>query len=319
MLYENQLFKDKIKYDICSSMSKLVFYIIYPFIWLLSKAPFFILYAISDFIYFIIYYLIGYRKELVMKNLHLSFPEKSEKELLRIRRKFYAHFVDIFMEMVKTFTISQDELAKRFKFKNVSVLNDLTKENKSMIVLGSHYGNWEWVISLVAYITNASAFATYTRINNKILEEKIKSTRERFGGFMVLKKNTIKNMIENYNNNNVCIYGLLSDQSPQMSRAYYWSDFMGVRVPIHTGAEMLAKKFDFAVVNMEVSKIKRGYYEVSFELLTEKPNDFPDYEITDIYLKKLEKQIRNDPSCYFWTHNRFKHMGKKETIRKKKE
>ena len=291
-------------------MSKLIFYIIYPFIWLLSKAPFFILYAISDFIYLIIFYIIGYRKQIIMRNLRLSFPEKSDKELFRIRRKFYSHFVDIFMEMIKTFTISEKEIAKHFIFKNVSVLNNLTKENKSIIVLGSHYGNWEWGVSLGSLITNAYSYATYTKINNKILEDKIKSTRERFGGFMVLKKDTIKSMITNYNNDLVCVYGLLSDQSPQMSKAYYWSEFMGVRVPIHTGAEMLAKKFNFAVVNMEVIKVKRGYYEVDFELITDKPNDLPDFQITDLFIKKLEKQIRDNPSYYFWTHNRFKHKGK---------
>ncbi len=304
------MFKDKIKYDICNNMSKLIFYIIYPFIWILSKAPFFILYAISDFIYLIIFYIIGYRKKIVMRNLRLSFPEKSNKELFKIRRVFYSHFVDIFMEMIKTFTISKKELAKRFKFNNVSVLNDLTKEKKSVIVLGSHYGNWEWVVSLGAYITNATAFATYTKINNKTLEKKIKTTRERFGGFMVLKRNTITNMIANNKNNLVGIYGLLSDQSPQISKAYYWSEFMGVRVPIHTGAEMLAKKYDYAVVYMEINKMKRGYYEISFELLTDKPKDFPDYKITDVFLEKVEKQIRANPNFYFWTHNRFKHKGK---------
>jgi len=297
-------------------MQKLAYYIVYPFIWLLSKAPFFILYAISDFIYVVLFYFIGYRKKLVLHNLQLSFPEKSDKELKRIRKKFYAHFVDIFMEMIKTFTISKIEMEKRFKVKNLNVLSDLTAKSKSIIIMGSHYGNWEWVVSLGGEIKNASTYSTYTKINNKILEEKIKSTRERFGGFMVLKRDTIKNMIANTKNNLTSIYGLLSDQSPQLSKAYYWSEFMGVRVPIHTGAEVLAKKYNCALVYMEISKIKRGYYEVNFELLTEQPKKYLNFQITEIYLRKLEKKIRENPNYYFWTHNRFKHRGKEKLTSK---
>ncbi len=292
-------------------MQKLVFYIVYPFVWLLSKAAFPVLYIISDFVFFLVYYLIGYRKELVLRNLQRAFPEKTQGELRVIRRKFYHHFVDVFMEMFKTFTISKKQMRKHYKFKNLSLLEDLAKKGKSMIVVGSHYGNWEWVVSLNLH-TSVKAYATYTKINNKIFENKIKSTRERFGGFMVLKEDTIANIITNYRNKTIGIYGLLSDQSPQLSRAYYWKDFLGVRVPIHTGAEMLAKKYDCAYVNMQVKKVKRGYYETEFELLAENPNGFPDYQITDIFLKKLEKQIREKPEYYLWTHNRFKHEGKEK-------
>ena len=147
-------------------------------------------------------------------------------------------------------------------------------------------------------------------MSNKTLENKIKKTRERFGINMILTKNTLQNMDDQHNKGEIGFYGLLSDQSPEVNKAYYWSDFLGVRVPIHTGAEMLAKKYNYNFINIEVDKVKRGYYEVKFELITENPRDYKDYELTDIFLKKLEKQIRKKPEYYFWTHNRFKHEGK---------
>jgi KDO2-lipid IV(A) lauroyltransferase len=290
-------------------MQRIIFYIFYPFIWLLSKAPFFVLYLISDFIFLILFYLVGYRKKLVLSNLKRVFPDKTESEILKIRRKFYHHFVDIFMEMIKTFTISDKQISKHYNFTNISLLNKIGKAGKSMVVVGSHYGNWEWVVSMSLH-TDIDAYGTYTKINNKLLEEKIKTTRSRFGGYMVLKKDTIKNIANNYKNNKIGIYGLLSDQSPQIGRAFYWTNFLGVRVPVHTGAEMLSKRYDCAFVYMKVNKVKRGYYDVSFELISDEPKSIPDFQLTDIFLEKTEKQIKETPEYYFWTHNRFKHEGK---------
>jgi len=290
-------------------MQRLIFYLIYPIIWLLSIVPFPFFYLISDFFYLIVFYIVGYRKELVLNNLKKVFPLKPEKELLTIRRKFYKHFVDLFMEMIKSFTISNKQIKKHYVFKNLEMIEKLNKKGKSIIVIGSHYANWEWFISVNLH-TNLILYATYIKINNKLMERKMKKSRERFGINMILTKETIKNIENHHNNNIVGNFGLLSDQSPELMRTYYWSDFLGVRVPIHTGAEMLAKKYDCVFVNMKIDKVKRGYYEVDFELITENPRDYPDYELTDIFLDKLEKQIRNKPEYYFWTHNRFKHEGK---------
>ena len=292
-------------------MQKVVFYIFYPFIWLLSKAAFPVLYVISDFLYLVIFYLVGYRKKLVLSNLKRAFPNKPEQEILKIRRKFYHHFVDIFMEMIKTFTISEKQMMKHYKFKNLDLLENLAKKGKSVIFIGSHYANWEWFISVNLHL-DYSFYASYTRISNKVFERKLKKSRERFGINMVLTKDTIPTIAKNYKENKIGFYGLLSDQSSEPYKTYYWSDFLGVRVPIHTGAEMLAKKYNCTFVIMEIDKVKRGYYEVAFELVTEHPRDFADYKLTDIFLEKLERQIRKKPEYYFWTHNRFKHEGKEE-------
>jgi len=290
-------------------MQRIIFYLVYPIIWLLSIAPFWLLYLISDFGFVVVYYIIGYRKEIVLNNLKLSFPDKPTQELLRIRKKFYRHFVDVFVEMLKTFTISNAHIKKHFKIENINLLEEIAGRGKSVIIVGSHYANWEWILSMNLH-TDIPGYGTYTKINNVFLEDKIKSTRERFGGNMVLNKDTIRNMAKNHRDKKIGLYGLLSDQSPQLHKAFYWADFMGVRVPIHTGAEMLAKRYDWAVVFMKIEKVKRGYYKVKYETITEQPKDYQDYQITDMFLKKAEKQIRENPNYYLWTHNRFKHKGK---------
>lgn len=292
-------------------MQKFVFYLLYPVLWSISILPFRFLYLLSDFLYFILYYIIGYRKKLVLSNLKRVFPDKSKRDLIRIRYKFYHHFVDIALEMIKTFTISKSEINKHYKFTNLSLLEAINKRGKSIILVGSHYGNWEWMVSLQMH-TQIVSYGTYTRLNNKIFENKIKTTRERFGGRLILQENTIKQMATDFQQNNQSLYGLLSDQSPLLIRASYWRDFLGVRVPIHVGAEKLAKRYNCAYVYLQVNKVKRGYYEISFELISENPKEIPDYELTDSYLNKIEKQIKEKPEFYLWSHNRFKHEGKEK-------
>lgn len=290
-------------------MNLIVYILVYPIIWFLSILPFRILYLISDGVFFLLYYIIGYRKNVVYDNLKLAFPKKSETELLAIRKKFYHHFVDVFIEMIKSFTISEKEIIKRYKYLNIDLIENLQKDNKSVILLGSHYANWEWMISLSLFI-NYKSYAAFTKIGNPYFNKSILKSRSRFG---VILKESSKISAEirlNLKNNSQAMYGLLSDQSPQIHKTHYWGSFLGIKVPVHTGTENLAKKHDLNVIVMTTKKIKRGYYENTFSLITTEPKKYADYEITDIYLRKLEAQIYEEPAYYFWTHKRFKHKDK---------
>lgn len=289
-------------------MQFIVFIIVYPLIWLLSILPLRVLHVLSDILYVLVYYVIGYRKEVVSSNLKLSFPEKSNTELKQIEKRFYHHFVDIFIEMVKTFTISNKELKRRYKFTNIEVINALEKMDKDIVIMGAHYGNWEWIINMSNYVSHET-YAAYTKINNKYFERKILSSRERLGANFIQTTKFVPAMDKNKTNKVRSIYGLLSDQSPQLHRAKYFKEFMGLRAPIHVGAEILAKRFNLAVVLMKTKRVKRGYYETSFEVLTTNPKDYENYKITDIFLEFIEKQIRQEPSYYFWSHKRWKHSN----------
>ncbi len=289
-------------------MQAIVYYIVYPIVWFLSILPLRVTYLLSDVAAFILYYIVGYRKEVVFKNIKYAFPEKSDKEIIKIAKKSYRHFTDVFIEMVKTFTISKKELRNRYQPTNIEVLEEQYAKGNNIILLGAHYANWEWIFSVNTRI-KYNGVAVYTRINNKYFDNKIKKSRARFNSTLIDgKMNQV--LTENLKANKLSIYGLLSDQSPQPHRAHYWAEYFDIKVPIHTGGEMFAKKFDFTVVTFTVSKVKRGYYEITFKLLTETPRDYKDYEISDIFLRETEAHIRKAPEYYFWTHKRFKHMDK---------
>jgi KDO2-lipid IV(A) lauroyltransferase len=300
-------------------MQLIIYILTYPLIWFLSILPLRVLYFISDIIYILLYQIIGYRKTVVRQNLKLSFPEKSTEELLKIEKKSFHHFIDVFMEMIKSFSITKKEIAKRIIIENPELVNNYLNENKSIIVISSHHANWEWVPYLIDQLVDCIAYGAYTKIENKYFDKKIRSSRSKFGANFIPTNEFIALMQTNADENKIAIYASLCDQSPQLKKTYYWQDFMGIRVPIIAGPEMLSKRFDYPIVYLKTDLVKRGYYRSEIIELAKNPKEFPDYQITDMFLEVLEKQIRANPEYYFWTHNRFKHMGKEGMEKKGKE
>ena len=290
-------------------MQFVIFAITYPFIWLLSRLPMRILYIKSDIFFFIVYYIIRYRKKVVLDNLKLSFPEKSNEELKLMSKKFFKHFMDLVVESVKAFSISEKQILKRYTYKNPELVNTLFKQGKSIALVGAHQANWEWSISL-PLVLDQPITGAYTKLNNKYFEKAVRDSREKFGVIGVKTSETVKRMQYNVANKIQAAYILLSDQSPQPHKTFYWREFFNIKVPVHTGAEMLSKKFDLVVVNYVTKKVKRGYYETEFQLITDSPKEFENYQITDKYIDLTEKNILQQPELYLWSHKRYKHKDK---------
>jgi len=287
-------------------MRFIVYLIAYPFLWCISMLPFRVLYLLSDFVYLIVYYLIGYRKKTVRENLALALLNLSNEERLIIEKKSFRHLCDMFLEMIKTMTISNKEINKRFVFTNMDVYKKLEAQEKSIAIMLAHYASYEWVISMNAYV-NFSGYAIYKKLANPYFDKLVRDIRSRFKANLITTKETIPFIIKNKTNKVLSIYGFASDQSPRISSAFHWQKFMGIEVPVHTGAEMLSKKYDMNVIFLKVKKVKRGYYQASFEVLSENANEVPNYEITDKFLKLVEQQIIEAPEYYLWTHKRWKH------------
>tara|TARA_R110001583_G_scaffold47169_2_gene147775 strand:- start:4221 stop:5096 length:876 start_codon:yes stop_codon:yes gene_type:complete len=287
-------------------MQFLVYILVYPFLWIISVLPFKLLYLFSDGVYVLIYHVIGYRKKTVTSNLRLVFPDKSKQEIASIRKRFYHHLCDMFLEMIKTMTISENELKKRFKITNPEEFKRLESLNKSVILIFGHYASWEWSIVIQNYI-NFKGFAVYKKLANTYFDKLVKRIRSKFNTTLISTKETILVINEHESKNIKSITGFISDQSPRLTKDVYWREFMGINVPCFTGAERLAKKLDFSTTYLKVKKVKRGFYEAEIITLAENSNDYPDYQLTDMFLKEVEKQIYEAPEYYFWTHKRWKH------------
>ena len=291
-------------------MQLLIFILAYPLLLLISLLPFRLLYALSDVVCFLVYNVIGYRRKAVRENLALALPHLSIKERKEIEKKFYKHLCDMFLEMIKTLSISTTEIEKRFVFKNLDFYLEIEKQGKSVALLCGHYASYEWSISINNQVS-FEGFAIYKRINNVYFDNLIKKIRSKFKAHLVDSKHAIDLIERNIANNIKGIYGFASDQSPQVRPNIYWANFMGIEVPVYTGAEILSKKFDMTMVFMKIKKVKRGFYEAELELLSDDASSIPDFQITDTFLRKVEQQILEAPEFYLWTHKRWKHRGKK--------
>ncbi|MCG8182604.1 lysophospholipid acyltransferase family protein [Tenacibaculum piscium] len=300
-------------------MKFLVFALVYPILWIISRLPMPVLYLFSDFFFYILYYIIGYRKKVIESNLRTAFPTKSDAEIKQLTKEFSSHFVDIIFESIKSFAISKKELDKRYKYVNADLINKYAKQGRSIVLTGAHQANWEWVFALPQQI-NISSYGAYTKLQNPYFEKVLKKSRRKYGFDGVPTQLFYKKISQRQAENIQSLYILLSDQSPQLARARYWTHFLNEKVPVHTGPEVLAKKYNLVVINMNTTKIKRGYFETTFELITDTPNDFENYQITDKFLAITEKNIKAQPAFYLWSHKRFKHKNKYEEwlkIRKK--
>lgn len=290
-------------------MQFIAYLLLYPILWLISILPFRLLYAFSDGLYYFLYYIIGYRRKIVKDNLNLVFPDKSAAEIKTITKKFYHHLCDMILESIKSMTISEAEMRKRFAFANIEILKTLENKQRNTILMCAHYGSWEWIFILQKHVTS-KGYAVYKRLENKYFDQLIKRIRARYNSYLITTKETIPTLEASKNKGELTISGFVSDQSPKLHNAYHWQEFMGIKVPVHTGAEMISKKLGTAIVFFSVKKVKRGHYLTTFKTLAEHPKEFKDYQITDAFLKLVEQQIREAPEYYLWTHKRWKHRDK---------
>ena len=289
-------------------MQRLVYILAYPFLWLISILPYRLFYFFSDLMYFLVYHIVGYRKKVVHNNLTLVFPNKTEKEKKDIQKAFYRHMCDMLLETIKTLNISEEELKKRYALPNIDLLLELEKE-RSILVLFPHYGNWEWSIIVNRYV-KSKGFAIYQKIDNLYFDRLIKKIRGIWSTTPISQKETVITMARNHQKGIRGAYGIVSDQSPQAHLAQYWAEFMNIKVPVYNSPEILARKYDHAVVFAKVTKVKRGFYSTEFIPIAKEGSKTKENEITDQFLRLTEEEIIQNPALYLWTHRRWKHRDK---------
>ncbi|WP_373056120.1 lysophospholipid acyltransferase family protein [Zunongwangia sp. H14] len=290
-------------------MHAVVFWMVYPVLWIISILPFRLFYAVSDGVYFLVYYMIGYRKKVVAENLKLVFPEKTEEERFQIRKKFYSHMCDMFLEMIKSLSISNKELKKRFVFTNPEEVLRLQEKNKSIVLMCGHYASYEWMIALQLYGIKIKAYGVYKKIKNPYFDDLVKGIRSKFNGELIPTSIATLTITKHEKENQRGIYAMIADQSPKMAKSKYWANFMDIKVPVFTGSEKLAREFNMAVIYLHVEKVSRGHYVARLINLTDAAQEEAPHIITRKYLDLLEQQIRKKPEFYLWTHKRWKHRN----------
>ena len=281
--------------------------IFYVFCWLLALLPLRCLYLISDLIFVAVCYIVRYRRKVVMDNLRSSFPEKTERELWLIARKFYRFICDLFIETLKVTNIGKSQIHRRIRYSNPEIFDELYLKGKQIFVVTGHYGNWEWLATL-EHTTKYHHITLYQPLNNKFFDKFFYDLRTKYGTEAIPSNLAIRTINKYIQENRLTALCFLSDQSPPHRDAnHYWTTFLNQETPIYTGIEKLAKRYDTAVVYYEILCVKRGYYEVDVTLIAENAAETGEMEITERHVQLLEQTICRNPQYWLWSHRRWKH------------
>ncbi len=273
----------------------------------LSFLPLGILFFFSDIIYFLTFWIVRYRRQVVRQNLLKAFPEKSIEEIKKIERQFYRHFTDFIFESIKSISISEKEVMRRTKIKNPELLDNLYKKGKNVLVLCGHYNNWEFYALSLPKVIKHKPYSLYQPLKNNFFDKILLNSRKRNGMKLIETRKVFSFFQENGNKPKLMV--IVNDQSPTNHRKAYWNSFLNQETGWNIGPEKLAKKYDYVVLFGHSNKLKRGYYEVEFNTITESPEETNNDYITDKYSTLLEGIIRDKPQFWLWSHKRWKHKN----------
>jgi KDO2-lipid IV(A) lauroyltransferase len=288
------------------------YYIFYFFATPLASMPLWLLYVISDFLALIVHRVVRYRLKVVRTNLRNSFPEKTDKELRAIEKRFYRHLCDYGMELIKMTRISDEELDKRVQLVNFDLFYDQLDKGKSIILLLGHYGNWDWLSTLKRkFKPGSSLAAVYRPLKNPSIDELFIKARERFNTINIPKNNTLRAMIRIKQSKIPHVVAMVSDQTPSSSNLEYWTTFLNQDTAVLTGMDRIARQLDFSVYYVDTEVVKRGYYKATLSVIENDPASTQPYEICERFIRKMEQTIQRDPAYYLWSHKRWKYKREK--------
>jgi KDO2-lipid IV(A) lauroyltransferase len=271
----------------------------------LSRLPFPILYALSDFLFVICFYLVQYRRKLVKKNLKNSFPEKSEQERNSIEKDFYKNLCDYAVEMLKLLTLSKEELSKRMVFQNPEVPEGFRQQNQSILFLASHQFNWEWLLVSASINFPLAIDFVYQPVNSKFFDTFSLISRTRFGAYPIKRDEVAREIVKRRS----ILRGIASvaDQYPGYGRdKKYVSKFLNQDTVFFYGTNQLALLTQYPAVYYEIRKVKRGYYKAFPVIVALPPYEKSSEDVIENYVRFVERAIQANPSGWLWSHNRWK-------------
>lgn len=289
-------------------LNKIAYFILLAWAFMHALLPLRVLYIFSDIFYPLVYYVAGYRRKVVRMNLQNSFPDKTEDEMLKIEKGFYKHLCDYFFETIKLLHISDKEMKKRMIFHDLDVITDALAEGKSCFLYLGHYGNWEWVPSIMLQMPSDTFVGQiYRPLTSSAFEKLFLKIRTRFNTHCIKKNDTFREIVKHKRAGEKMLIGFISDQTPSVQNIGYWTIFMNQETPVFLGVEKISKKIDATVAYLDMQRVGRGMYEGTCRLITSNPAQEDEFSITEQYVRSIEKSILKDPRFWLWSHSRWKY------------
>ena len=283
-------------------------YILAGLIRLLSWLPLRVLYVLADFLAFLMADVIRYRKKVVLHNLRNAFPEKKENEIRGIARGFYRHLADVVVETIKLLHISDDEVRRRCRLSEETrdLVQSYYDNGQSFIGLLGHYGNWEWVPAVTSINLPFNVVPAYRPLKDQVFDKLMIKLRGRFSHELVPKNNVGRTVVRHLKDENPFIMGLIADQTPNPDHAY-WTTFLSQDTPVNAGPEKLARRMNMPVFFVALRRVSRGNYVLHGEKISDTPSETTEGELSERFMALLEREIRQSPAHWLWSHRRWKH------------
>lgn len=286
---------------------RVIYYIVFALWYIASLLPLFVLYFFSDILYVLIYKIFSYRIHVVRNNLKASFPKKTDKELKQTEQHFYHCLCDYFVESLKTMSMSEKQMRQRMVFKGTDIVDQCIADGQSCAVYLGHLFNWEWIASLPLWVTpKAHCGQLYHALESPLFDRLSLSWRQRWGAECIALVDILRKTVEYKNKQQPTVIGYIADQVPHWNNIHHWCQFLNHDTPVMSGAERIATKNHQALFYIDVHRVKRGFYEAEFQLITRSPEQLKEYESVDIFFQMLEKNIQREPELWLWSHNRWK-------------
>ena len=281
------------------------YHLVYYLIRLAGLLPLRVLYLFSTLLYYIAFYIVGYRKKVVFDNLANSFPDKSPREIRSVAKGFYRHLCDLIVELIYQSGMTEDEINRRVRYNNFEIIQSYYDQGKHVAAVLGHCSNWEWLCGFPLK-TSYKCITIYRPLKNMVFERLFLKLRSRFDAKLVPMKMSIRKIYEYNAKGKPTITAFIADQAPPLEKSLLWMDFLNQDTPVYTGMERIAKKMNMAVVYLKMKKIKRGYYEFDFIPVCDNAAGEEDFNMTKTHVSLLEQHIREQPEYWLWSHRRWK-------------
>lgn len=292
-----------------SGINRFFVWCLYGLFWLIGLLPFWFLYhVLGNVIYFLIYRVARYRTGVVRSNLRSSFPEKTDRELKSIERKYYVHLAELFVDTIDLTSMSHKRMLQRMKFENEQEYRNETYGKRCIAALG-HYGSWEMFgIYAINDLPGMQLVGIYRPLHNRVMDEFYKKMRRRTGMKTVSMKIVLKFIVRNIREDGMpFVLGMIADQTPRSFGFHNWIDFLNHPTGFYRGVDQLAVRFGMPVYFVHISKLSKSHYSGRLENIYDGTEKVGEDVITTRYAAKLEAMIRERPELWMWSHKRWKH------------
>lgn len=274
------------------------------FLLLIAHLPESVLYWLSRILYFLLFYVFRYRRKTVWQNLSRAFPEKNETERQQLARQFYRYLADVVVEILMLARLTPPQLAERVEIVGLEYLHACSETNRSAILLSAHQGNWEWMLTAIASASPRPLDALYRPLHNRTMDDFFMRMRTRFGAHMIPADQAARVILKL--RREVRFFGILGDQNPRRKDEKYWATLLGVETPVVIGPERIARLTGYPLFYVATERVGRGRYRCVITPLAQAPYG-ADGEVSQLYMKAVEEQIRKRPECWMWSHQRWRY------------